>query len=299
MAEALKELSYALPMIFLSRGAVLLSFWGTQKQPRGELSKKVNIIDCKTNSPFKVFIKLFQHLRTDKPLIIMSALDLPNIILGLAASLLLFKGKVIMSQRAVLSAGGLNLSPFLKKIKDTLLKISFYRSDLIISNSCAAERELKNWLHLSERRIKTIHNGINIELIQEKAKEPSFKIFTQPYIISVGTLIKRKNHQFLLDAFSSVLKKHPCHLVLLGDGVELENLQKYCKQQQIMNHVHFSWLYSKPYPLIKYAKALVHTSVAEGFPNVIAEALALNFPHCGNSFRGRHRVAFRKWTMET
>ena len=98
------------------QGCCVTFFLGNAKTAyRGELSKKVNIIDCKTNSPFKVFIKLFQHLRTDKPLIIMSALDLPNIILGLAASLLLFKGKVIMSQRAVLSAGGLNLSPFLKK----------------------------------------------------------------------------------------------------------------------------------------------------------------------------------------
>ena len=114
-----------------------------------------------------------------------------------------------MSQRAVLSAGGLNLSPFLKKIKDTLLKISFYRSDLIISNSCAAETELKNWLHLSERRIKTIHNGINIELIQEKAKEPSFKIFTQPYIISVGTLIKRKKSSIPSRGFFFSTKKTP------------------------------------------------------------------------------------------
>ena len=45
-----------------------------------------------------------------------------------------------------------------------------------------------------------------------------------------------------------------------------------------MNHVHFLGYTQNPYPLIKYAKALVHTSVAEGFPNVIGEALALNTP---------------------
>ena len=75
---------------------------------RSEVSSAIRIQDFGTRSPLLVFSRLVAYLRRRNPAVVMSALDVANIMLVVAAKLTGYKGKTIVSQRAVIAASQCN-----------------------------------------------------------------------------------------------------------------------------------------------------------------------------------------------
>ena len=113
----------------------------------------------------------------------------------------------------------------------------------------------------------------NIELVRTIANEEEIK---DNYIVSVGSLIKRKNHALLLRSFAKL--NLPLKLYLIGDGPERENLKQLAKKLNIENKVKFIGFKKNPYPYIKNAKLLISSSNSEGLPRVVVESLILKTP---------------------
>ena len=67
-------------------------------------------------------------------------------------------------------------------------------------------------------------------------------------------------------------------MVLLGDGVRKSILINMVKQKNIEDKVHFLGYQDNPFKYIKNSKYLVLSSLNEGMPNVILEALACETP---------------------
>ncbi|MGK4198488.1 glycosyltransferase [Fusobacterium sp. HC1336] len=127
-------------------------------------------------------------------------------------------------------------------------------------------------------KIKVIYNPIDSKEIIEKSQEKieRFKndIFT---FISVGRLVKQKGFDILLKAHKLLLEEGILNnLVILGEGSERENLEKYIKQNKLENTVKLFGFKKNPYPYIKQADAYVLSSKYEGYPLVLCEALVLN-----------------------
>lgn len=78
---------------------------------RSEVSSAVNVIDFATRSPLLVLCRLTAYLRRRKPTVVISALDLSNIMLVIAARLAGYKGRTVISQRAVVDASLRDLPP--------------------------------------------------------------------------------------------------------------------------------------------------------------------------------------------
>ena len=94
--------------------------------------------------------------------------------------------------------------------------------------------------------------------------------------------------------FAQLVKKHKdcsdLKLVLVGDGDQRENLQKlsielgleicqlqqesFCKSAQVF----FTGFELNPYPLVRHAKLLIMTSLWEGLPIALLEAMSLGIP---------------------
>lgn len=67
---------------------------------RNEIASQVRLVDFATRSKSHLLLGLIKYLGSDRPTAIMSALDLANYMLLLAAKLVGFQGKVVFSQRA-------------------------------------------------------------------------------------------------------------------------------------------------------------------------------------------------------
>ena len=145
---------------------------------------------------------------------------------------------------------------------------------VVITNKAKELIEFKHHLN----NVQTIYNPINTEEIQSKSIETIDLNFD--YIIGIGQMETNiKQFDKLIDAYSnSNLPNQNIHLILLGEGERISILKLLVKQKNLEEKVHFLGFQNNPYKYLKKAKFFVLSSLNEGLPNVILEALVCGTP---------------------
>ena len=127
-----------------------------------------------------------------------------------------------------------------------------------------------------ESRIRYLPNGverIDVDSYSHE-KDPEYL-----QLISVGRLIKLKNHTQILHAMA-LLKERRIKLTIVGVGDELASLTREVELLGLTGLVSVESEMEKQALLQKFASSdcLVHASYSEGMPNVVLESLALGVP---------------------
>lgn len=95
----------------------------------------------------------------------------------------------------------------------------------------------------------------------------------------VGRFVIEKNHAFLLEIFAALQKKDPqAHLVMLGEGELMEEIQDKAKQLGIYENVSFVGVVTNAHEWYSAFDTFVMTSFREGLPLVGVEAQASDLP---------------------
>ncbi len=108
-------------------------------------------------------------------------------------------------------------------------------------------------------------------------------------LLSVGELIPRKNHSLVLTALGELKaenKLEGIQYVICGKG-DIENeLQEKVRELKIVDHVHFLGLRRDISEICKSCDLFVFTSVLEGLPVALMEAMASGLPILCSNIRG-------------
>lgn len=158
-------------------------------------------------------------------------------------------------------------------VKKMFVRFFYAKSDAIVAVSEGVKQDLRDFFNLPEASISVIGNSYSYKDLTEKADECEVEFEDGSYLVCVGRFYKNKNHELLLRAMCKA--KNPKKLLLLGDGPERSRLEALVTELGIEEHVVFKGFVRNPYPYIKRSAGLISASLAEGFPNVIAEALVL------------------------
>ena len=226
-------------------------------------------------------IKLASLIKRTKPRVIVSFMWYTNVISLLARMLcgIRAKHKVIVSERTTLSfTYGGRLIGWLRRRVTQLL---YPTADRVIAQTRQTKQELLETTHLQADRVKVIHNPVDIQALEEISKEPIEVIWFNlelPLVLSIGRLTIEKGFEHLIRAFAQVIKEHPAHLVILGEGKERCRLQGLVNQLGVKEWVHLPGFEKNPYKYLAHSTLFVLSSLYEGFPNVLLEALALGVP---------------------
>ena len=95
----------------------------------------------------------------------------------------------------------------------------------------------------------------------------------------VGRFNPQKNHPFLLDIFTSLLKKEPdAVLLLVGGGADMPKIQAKVQEFGIAEHVRFLGVRSDVADLMQAMDVFVFPSLYEGLPVTMVEAQASGLP---------------------
>ncbi|WP_270446874.1 glycosyltransferase [Fusobacterium varium] len=145
------------------------------------------------------------------------------------------------------------------------------------------ERFIQELPNLSDK-IQVIYNPFDIIKIKNlsdnysEVNEDEKKLLKENYIIMVSRLeSKMKDFFTLIDAFKLVKEKKPeMKLFILGDGPDREKIKEKIKEKDLEKEIILLGMKKNPYPWIKNANLLVHSSNYEGLPTVLIEGLILN-----------------------
>ena len=158
---------------------------------------------------------------------------------------------------------------FVIKMSHKLKGIIYRYATLIITNSEATTKEI--------RKQKRFDDTILFKS-KELVDDDIFNCIKNKKIVAVGRLSFEKDFQTLIKAFKIAKNKIDCSLVFVGEGKELENLQRLVSLLDIEKYVFFLGFKSNPYKYIANCDLLVLSSLYEGLPNVIIESIAIGTP---------------------
>ena len=159
-----------------------------------------------------------------------------------------------------------------------LTRRCYRAADCFLANSHEMARGLREALDLDRGRIRVIHNPIDLAAIQRLAGEALPRPQARPFIVTAGRLEYQKGHDILLKAFAGSRAAKDFDLVILGRGSLEADLKRQAAQLGIGAGVIFPGFAVNPWAWLSKAALFVLPSRWEGFPSVVAEALACGVP---------------------
>lgn len=184
-----------------------------------------------------------------------------------------------------------NRSRFIQGKYKLKLEQRYAKVDTIVSVSNDAQLEfIEAFGRFKDMRV--IYNPMNLDQIRERAKEqadhPSHPGLR---LLSIGSLIPVKNHMRLLRAAELLVKEGvEFHLLILGEGRLKQELQTYIDERKLHDYVELKGFVENPYPLLNSSDIFVLSSIAEGLPTVVAEAMLLGIPVVSTNCPGSREI---------
>lgn len=208
-----------------------------------------------------------KHIKEVNPDLVVSLLTPFNILTMLS---LLFSGKRVIvcerndSKRLKLKGGVLT-----KWLRNLL----YYFSDGILTQT---ESNLQTLPWFLRKKASVIYNPMIM------GKDYIGKALITPkkdVIVTVGRLVKAKNHEMLVRAFKGVLEKFPSYeLHIYGTGDNKEALAAYINDLGLSGSVKLMGSVKNIWDYLVSAKIYAFSSNYEGMPNALMEALCLGLP---------------------
>lgn len=165
-----------------------------------------------------------------------------------------------------------------------------YRKALANSDGMICNSNYLREFYLSEypedkEKVFTVYNIIDCEEIRRQAKEsvePEFEAFLERHpqtVVSVGRFCKEKGFEYLMESLAKARETNEnLGFVLVGDGTYLDKYQEVIARFGLGEHIYMTGFQENPYKYMARCSCYVLSSLSEGFPNVLAEAMALGLP---------------------
>lgn len=157
-----------------------------------------------------------------------------------------------------------------------MVRHSYKHAERVIAVSEGVSRDLSENFGVAPQKLCVIGNAIDDRKLCSLARQPTDWRPPEDFFVAMGRLVPNKNFSMMITAYAKLDGTPP--LVILGEGPEKSALSDLAKDLGVGDRVFFPGFVENPYPIIAQARALLSSSLAEGFPNALAEAMALGCP---------------------
>lgn len=164
-------------------------------------------------------------------------------------------------------------------VKALAVRALYPRADMIIGVAQGVCDDLAANFGVPQEKLRAIHNPIDLTAIQRQATAPVAHPWLasgadRPVILNVGKLQVAKAQADLIAAFRLVRDRLPARLIILGQGPLRGELESLSRRLGVDQDVAFLGFQDNPYAFMARSSVFVLSSAWEGFPNVLAEAMA-------------------------
>ena len=222
-----------------------------------------------------------RYLRKARPDVVLPLMWPLTVIVTCSRALAFVKCRVVVAEHTTWSQGGsLKHWSFDWQVRTSMHYI-FPHTDGIVTVSEGAANDLASFAKLDRSLITVIYNPV---VGDEKSQSCNF---LQPVgwwtglhrrILAVGSLAKIKDYTTLLQAFVLLRQRVDARLLILGEGGYRSTLEQQSRDLGIDSFVFMPGFVKDPSAYYHHAELHVLSSIGEGLPTVIIEALAAGTP---------------------
>ena len=152
----------------------------------------------------------------------------------------------------------------------------------IVTVSRAFERQLRD-TGVADDRITVLHNAIDpdwmVGALNREAARSRLGIGNEERVVAtVGRLSSEKAHVDLVRAVALLDRDMPVRILIAGEGPERSSIEHLARELGISERVTLAGFLGDPRPLYAAADVIALSSLSEGSPNALLEALAAGIP---------------------
>jgi glycosyltransferase involved in cell wall biosynthesis len=171
-------------------------------------------------------------------------------------------------------------------IKQRLLRRAYQTADRVLAVSEGVRKAAVSHYDLPPEKTLTMHNLFDVEKIDRLITEPlpdheARGNEDQFEIVAAGRLHPQKGFEFLLEAIHDLVHKrgrYQTRLRILGTGPLQAALEKYIAEHALKACVTLVGYRNNPLPYYRQADLFVLSSLYEGMPNALVEAMLCRVP---------------------
>jgi len=212
-------------------------------------------------------------IRKYKPRTVFSSLTALSAILII--SKLFFRNLRVITRQCFMPYDG-------SRFVNSSIKYLFKYADVNIAQTREMKTAMMHTYGLLDRQVTVVRNPLDIEDIERKIKGVDRSAENSYRYIAIGRINPVKGFDTLIQSFAIVNAAHPeATLKIMGnvDSEEyLNSLKAIVKRLNITDRVDITGYTKNPYKELLCANCFVLSSLTEGLPNVMLEAMYLNLP---------------------
>lgn len=245
------------------------------------LSPAVKVVDFGVKRTLSALPKLRNYLRKHRPQALLSTLEHANVVAVLANILAGSPTKVFIREAISTSSSTLGLSKTKAFIALNLMRLFYPRAAGLIAVSEGVAKEMVDILGVKAESVTMILNPVLtsrvFSLAQEALEHPWFGTDI-PVLLAVGRLSHQKDFPSLIKAFASLRAEREVRLVILGEGEDRKALEQLAKDLAVDSDLDMPGFVDNPFSYMARASVYILSSLAEGLPNALIQAMALGRP---------------------
>jgi glycosyltransferase involved in cell wall biosynthesis len=249
---------------------------------RGSVPGSIRLVDLQCRRTSRAIPRIAGFLRRERPDVLLANLNHNNIAAVLGNVLAGMPSRVVICQHSVLSADYLRTKGWSHRVTPALYRLIAPGFARAVAVSAGIAGEFRTIAHIPQDKIAVIHNPVIGPDFAARAgqavEHPWLDDRCRPVFVTAGRLVPIKDHETLLRALALYRRRGDGRLLLLGSGPLRARLGALAEDLGLRDAVDFLGFQDNPLPYFRRADAFVLSSYAEGFGNVLVEAMGCGTP---------------------
>jgi glycosyltransferase involved in cell wall biosynthesis len=242
-----------------------------------QIPSSVRLIDLGARRSVNALPALARYLARERPGALLSTLEHSNILSVWARGLSRSGVRIVLREASVVAPRA-ELRGLRARTLRALMRTFYRAASTVVAVSQGVAASLTEELGLPARQIRTIYNPVVTPGMHEKANapldDPWFAAGAPPVVLGVGRLAPEKDFPSLLRAFAEVRKARPARLAILGEGKERPALEALALQLGVQSDFRLLGYDHNPFRYMRRATVFALTSLSEGLPGALIQAMA-------------------------
>ena len=248
---------------------------------RDDLPAGVRLIDLGSPRVIRALPGLARYLRRRRPDRLYAAMEHANLVALWARTLARVPTRIIVSVRDS-GTGPVGRRDLRQRLCLPLARRFYPGADAVVAVSDGTADIAAAELGLARSRIAAVPNPVITPDLAARAAEPPCHPWLtdagSPVILAAGRLTPQKDFPTLLRAFAILRARRAARLLILGEGPDRAALESLAASLGVAADTALPGFAANPFACMARAAAFALSSLYEGSPNVLVQALACGAP---------------------